>query len=209
MKKWKKSFAITAITTMVFALAACGNEDAAADPNEVLTPTEAPADPTETPADPTVAPADPTEAPAPTETPAPTEAPVSDEVVINFLDLAPAGYGYEASVADDAMNVTIAGQYQEIQFALPETVDLFKYTKLVIDMTSNNQLDIKLVNPEAELNQYNQLTPFLDYYTADGAIKSPLEISLDGYSNYDLYQINFMAMVNDTELTIKSMTFVK
>ena len=118
MMKWKKIFAVTAIATMVFAIVGCGNDDSEEKATNAPAATEAPADPTP-------APVDPTEAPAPTETPAPTEAPVSDDVVINFIDLIPAGYGYEASVADGAMNVIIASQYQEIQFALPEAVDLF------------------------------------------------------------------------------------
>ncbi len=260
MKKWKKLFAVTAIATMVFAMAACGDKETVTDPTEApnpteatadpteptsepteapaepteapaepteapAEPTEAPAEPTETPADPTEAPAEPTETPAdpteapaepsepsePTEAPAePTDTPAADAATIHFADLTAGGYGYEATVADGAVNVTIAGQYQEIQYVLPEAVDLAQYSKLVIDITSNSQLDIKLVNPDAAVNEYNQLTPFKDNYTAEGAaIEAPVEIDLAEFAAYDLSQINFMAMANDTAFTLKNISFVK
>ena len=243
MKKWKKLFAVTAVTALVFAMAACNSKDTSADPTEAPNPTEAPAEPTEAPVepteapteataepteapaepteapvdpteatvDPTEAPAEPTEAPAdPTEAPAdPTEAPAANGIVINFADLTAGGYGYEATIEDGGVNVTIAGQYQEIQYVLPEAVDLAQYSQLIVDVTSNNQLDIKLVNPDAELNEYSQLTPFKDNYTAEGAIESPIYIDLAEFAAYDLSQINFMAMVNDTAFRLNSMTFVK
>ncbi len=236
MKKWKKLFAVTAIATMVFAMAACGDKETVTDPTEAPNPTEVTVEPTEPTAEPveptaepttepTEAPAEPTEAPAaPTEAPAeptaepteptaePTEAPAEptvDNTVINFADLTAGGYGYEAAVADGAVNVTIAGQYQEIQYVLPEAVDLAQYSKLVIDLTSNSQLDIKLVNPDAAVNEYNQLTPFKDNYTAEGAaIEAPVEIDLAEFAAYDLSQINFMAMANDTAFTLKNISFV-
>ena len=302
MKKWKSLFAVAAIATMVFAMAACGDKDTAADPTEAPNPTEAPADPTEAPADPTEAPADPTEAPAdpteapvadpteapadpteepapteepvvepteepapteepvveptvapteapvateapeatatpaptatpvpteapapteapeptpeptpaPTATPEPTKAPVSDDLVVNFADLTAGGYGYVADVAGGVVNVTIDSQYQELQYVLPEAIDLAKYSTLIVDVTSNNQLDIKLVNPEAAVNEYGQLAPFKDNYTAEGtAITEPVYIDLAEFASYDLSQINFMAMVNGTQFTINKMTFVK
>lgn len=260
MKKWKKLFAVTAVTALIFAMAACNSKDTSADPTEAPNPTEAPAEPTEAtvepteapaeptqaptepteaptepteaPAEPTEVPAEPTEAPAepteipteptettadpteapaePTEAPAePTEAPAANGTVINFADLTAGGYGYEATIEDGGVNVTIAGQYQEIQYVLPEAVDLAQYSQLIVDVTSNNQLDIKLVNPDAELNEYSQLTPFKDNYTAEGAIESPIYIDLAEFAAYDLSQINFMAMVNDTAFRLNSMTFVK
>jgi len=130
------------------------------------------------------------------------------ELVINFADLTAGGYGYEASVNGDAVDVTIASQYQEIQYILPEAVALAGYTSLVVDVTSNAQLDIKLVNSDAVLNEYSQKTPFLDNYTAEGqAITEPVIIDLTAYADKDLSQINFMAMGNDVAFTIKSITF--
>lgn len=41
MKKWKKLFAVTAVTALVFAMAACGNKETSADPTEAPNPTEA------------------------------------------------------------------------------------------------------------------------------------------------------------------------
>jgi len=131
----------------------------------------------------------------------------SGDLVITFADLTAGGYGYEATVNGDAVDVSIASQYQEIQYVLPEVVDLAAYTTLVVDVTSNAQLDVKLVDPNAELNEYSQLAPFLDYYT-DGAVSSPISIDLATYADKDLSQINFMAMGNDTTFTIKSITFV-
>ena len=138
------------------------------------------------------------------------EAPVSDNLVISFADLTAGGYGYNATVNGDAVDVTIASQYQEIQYILPEAVDLAAYATLIVDVTSNAQLDIKLVDPNAELNQYSQKTPFLDNYTAEGqAITEPVYIDLAAYADKDLAQINFMAMGNDVAFTIKNITFAK
>ena len=278
MKKWKKLFAVTAVTALVFALAACGSKDTSADPTEAPNPTEAPADPTEAPVEPTEptaeptetpdepteptaeptetpveptdvpteptaepteptteptepteptaeptepteAPIEPTETPEPTDAPeptnapeptvAPTQAPADNGTVINFADLTAGGYGYEAVIEDGGVNVTIAGQYQEIQYILPSVVDLAQYQWLIIDVTSNSQLDIKLVNPEAELNEYSQATPFKDNYTAEGAITEPVYIDLAEFADYDLSQINFMAMTNNCEFTLNNMTFAK
>lgn len=132
------------------------------------------------------------------------------DLVINFATLTAGGYGYNATTNGDAVDVTIASQYQEIQYILPEVIDLAAYTTLVVDVTSNAQLDIKLVDPNAELNQYNQKAPFHDGYTAQGqAITEPVYIDLTAFADKDLSQINFMAMGNDTAFTIKSITFVK
>ena len=136
------------------------------------------------------------------------EAPAADGLVINFADLTAGGYGYEAALNGDAVDVTIASQYQEIQYILPEAVVLADYTSLVVDVVSNAQIDVKLVNSDAVLNEYSQKTPFLDYYT-DGAVTAPLTIDLAAYADKDLSQINFMAMGNDVAFTIKSITFVK
>ena len=139
---------------------------------------------------------------------APAETP--DELVINFVDLSRGGYGFEATVNGDAVDVVIATQYQELQYVLPEVVDLAAYSTLIVDVTSNSQLDIKLVDPTAEVNEYNQLAPFHDGYTAEGqAITSPVYIDLAAFADKDLSQINFMAMGNDTTFTLKSMKFVK
>ena len=150
-----------------------------------------------------------TDGEAATEEPV-AEAPAAEDLVIKFADLTAGGYGYKATVNGDAVDVTIASQYQEIQYVLPEAVDLAAYKTLIVDVTSNAQLDIKLVDPNAELNQYSQLAPFKDNYTAEGqAITEPIYIDLAEFADKDLSQINFMAMGNDTAFTIKSITFVK
>ena len=138
------------------------------------------------------------------------DTPVAADLVINFVDLADGGYGYVPTINGDAVDVAIASQYQEIQYILPEAVVLADYTSLIVDVTSNAPLDIKLVNSDAVLNEYSQKTPFLDNYTAEGqAITGPITIDLTPYADKDLSQINFMAMGNDTNFTIKSITFVK
>ena len=130
-------------------------------------------------------------------------------MVIKFADLTAGGYGYDANVNGDVVDVTIEGQYQEIQYVLPEAVDLAAYTTLVVDVTSNAQLDIKLVDPNAEVNEYSQKAPFLDGYTEEGTgISSPISFDLAQYADKDLSQINFMAMGNNTTFTLKSITFV-
>ena len=91
-----------------------------------------------------------------------------------------------------------------------EVIDLAEYTTLIVDVTSDSQLDIKLVDPNAPTNQYNQMDPFHNGYTAqDSPITEPVQIDLTQFADYDLYQINFMACGNSAELTIKSITFVK
>ena len=131
------------------------------------------------------------------------------DLVIKFADLTAGGYGYDANVNGDVVDVTIEGQYQEIQYVLPEAVDLAAYTTLVVDVTSNAQLDIKLVDPNAEVNEYSQKAPFLDGYTEEGTgISSPISFDLAQYADKDLSQINFMAMGNNTTFTLKSITFV-
>ena len=138
------------------------------------------------------------------------DTPAADNLVITFADLTAGGYGYNATVNGDVVDVTIASQYQEIQYILPEAVDLAAYKTLIVDVTSNAQLDIKLVDPNAELNEYSQKAPFRDNYTAEGqAITEPVYIDLAEYADKDLAQINFMAMGADTAFTIKSITFVK
>ena len=133
-----------------------------------------------------------------------------EEIVINFVDLSRGGYGFEATVNGDAVDVVIASQYQELQYILPEVIDLASYTTLIIDVTSNSQLDIKLVDPTATTNEYGQLAPFKDNYTAEGTpITEPVYIDLTVFADKDLSQINFMAMGNDTTFTLKSMNFVK
>ena len=133
-----------------------------------------------------------------------------EEIVINFVDLSRGGYGCEATVNGDAVDVVIASQYQELQYILPEVIDLASYTTLIIDVTSNSQLDIKLVDPTATTNEYGQLAPFKDNYTAEGTpITEPVYIDLTVFADKDLSQINFMAMGNDTTFTLKSMKFVK
>ena len=216
MRKWKSLLVVSVVASLLVAMGGCSNKakDTNTDVTNTPVPTEAPADPTATPEptkapDPTPTP-EPTKAPDPTPTPEPTKAPAKEEGVIKFADLEAGGYGYVADVANGVVKVEISAQYQEIQYVLPETIDLAKYSKLVVDVVSNSQLDIKLVNPEAELNQYNQLTPFDDCYTAEGSpIEAPVEIDLSGYADYDLSQINFMAMGDGTSFTLKSMTFVK
>ena len=149
------------------------------------------------------------ETPAVEETPV-AEEPASTDLVITFTGLTAGGYGYDAKVNGDVVDVTIASQYQEIQYVLPEVVDLAAYKTLIVDVTSNAQIDIKLVDPNAELNQYNQLAPFKDNYTAqNSAVTEPVYIDLAEFADKDLSQINFMATGNNTTFTIKSITFVK
>lgn len=131
------------------------------------------------------------------------------DLVIVFADLVDGGYGYEISYDGDAVNVSIANQYQELQYVLPEVVDLAAYTTLVVDVTANSQLDIKLVDPSASVNEYGQLAPFHDNYTDGTEITAPISIDLTGFADFDLSQINFMAMNNGTTFTLNSMTFVK
>ncbi len=137
--------------------------------------------------------------------------------VIYFAELEKGGYDYTASVVDGALTGTIDKQNGEIQYILPEVIDLAPYSQIVIEIQSDKQLDIKLVNPEAEVNKYNQKTPFVDAYSGEKVV-SPHTIVLgktDYYDftharNYKLSQINFMANKEGmTTFTLKSMTFVK
>ena len=114
----------------------------------------------------------------------------------------------EEGVIGPTETVNCTGQYQEIQYVLPEVVDLANYSTLIIDVVSSGTLDIKYVNPEATENEWGQLAQFADNYTADG-ITEPLYLDLTGYASYDLSQINFMTCADNITFTLKSMTFVK
>ena len=109
------------------------------------------------------------------------------------------GYGYEKEANGDALDVTISGQYQEIQFTLPSEIDLTEYSNLIIDLVSNKQLDIKLVIDGTNVDNYTAME-----------ITAPVEIDLTALEGEKLTKINFMACSTDgAEVTINSITFVK
>jgi len=95
---------------------------------------------------------------------------------------------------------------------LPEVVALAGYTKLIVDVTSDYQIDIKLVAPDAEVNQYGNLSEFAFKYTGTGPtdpVTEPVEIDLTPYADKEVSEIYFMGCNSSTQLTIKSVTFVK
>ncbi|MBQ8799984.1 MAG: hypothetical protein IJZ55_10505 [Lachnospiraceae bacterium] len=135
--------------------------------------------------------------------------------IYNFADLTPGGYGYTVDVVDGAIAGTINAQNQEIRFVLPEAVDLSQYDRIILDMTSDAALDIKLINPEAETNQWGAKTAFVDAYSA-ATITSPHTLEFDAtewtdYSaarNYSLSEIYFMCNVDGVaNIVLNSITF--
>ncbi len=208
MKK-KNLFAVVAAIVLAFAMTACGEAEANNDANATDTSVATDAVVESTVED-VVESTEEVVVESTEEVVVSDDATAEGDLVINFADLVDGGYGYEISFDGDAVNVSIANQYQELQYVLPEVVDLAAYTTLIVDVTSNAQLDIKLVDPNASVNEYSQLAPFHDGYTAAGeAITAPVSIDLAGFADYDLSQINFMATGNGTTFTLNSMTFVK
>ena len=206
MKK-KSMLAVITALVMAFAMTACGATEPTQDP--VDAPESSVVESVEDVVDEPVADEPVVDEPVVDEPVADEPAAAPEEIVINFVDLYDGGYGYVLTVNGDAVDVSIASQYQELQYILPEVIDLAAYSTLIIDVTSNSQLDIKLVDPTATTNEYGQLAPFHDNYTAQEPITSPVYIDLTVFADKDLSQINFMAMGNDTTFTLKSMKFVK
>lgn len=140
-------------------------------------------------------------------------APAEDgSLVVNFADLTAGGYGCTATPANGIVSVDVSGQYQEVQYTLPETVDLAQYSKLVVTLVTKSMSDadalaIKLVNPDAELNQYGNPTEFACIYNV--LSDSTFEIDLSSYADYDMNQIFFMASAGATAFTLTSVAFVK
>lgn len=209
MKK-KNLFAVVAAIVLAFAMTACGdaeaNNDSKATDSSVATDVAEESTVEDVAEESTV---EDVAEESTVEDVVADDATAEGDLTIVFADLVDGGYGYELSFDGDAVNVSIANQYQELQYVLTEVVDLAAYTTLVIDVTSNAQLDIKLVDPNASVNEYSQLAPFHDNYTDGTEITAPVSIDLTGFADYDLSQINFMAMGNGTTFTLNSMTFVK
>ena len=131
----KKSLLVVATAlVLAFAMAACGTTAPTNDPVESSVEESSVEESSveEPAADEPVA-----DEPVADEPVADEPATAPEEIVINFVDLSRGGYGFEATVNGDAVDVVIASQYQELQYILPEVIDLASYTTLIIDVTSN------------------------------------------------------------------------
>lgn len=90
---------------------------------------------------------EPTEPPAATDAPKPTEAPKAEGKTFNFKDLNVAQvYGTEATTnGDGSVSLTYDGQYQEIKYSLPDTIDMSNCKKVTLKYSSEEAgLCIKL-----------------------------------------------------------------
>ena len=142
--------------------------------------------------------------PAPTAPSTLTE----DWEVYTVADLSKDGYGYEVADAEyyNGENVAISGQYQEIRYKFAEDLDLSKYEKMLLTFStksteSADQVVIKLVDKDAELDDYNNAIPMLTMWDITAADTTDLEIDLADYSDEKLSWVTFMAKNGATEMT--------
>ncbi|MCH5273135.1 MAG: carbohydrate binding domain-containing protein [Lachnospiraceae bacterium] len=135
-------------------------------------------------------------------------------ITFKFADLKPNGYGYTATnTSDGGVKVEFNGQYQEIWYALPQDVDLAKYDKVIFTLATKSAaeadaLALKVVATDAELDEWNNPTPFEIRWGATTSGKGDLELSLSSYADKDVCRIGIMTNTGATTATIYSVTFV-
>ncbi len=151
---------------------------------------------------------DTTPTPEPEDKPAAPSTLTEEWEVYTAADFTKGGYGYEVSDAEyyDGQNVAISGQYQEIRYIFAEDVDLSKYEKMILTFStkSTDEADymvIKLVDKDAELDEYNNSIPMLTKWDCTAADTADLEIDLADYAEEKLSWVTFMAKNGATEMT--------
>ena len=155
-----------------------------------------------------------TPTPKPTQAPKPTAKPsnpsASSDVVYNFGELTPGGYGYEATPNGKAADVTFAGQYQEVQYDLPKAVDMKDCEKLTIKLKTASLSDavaIKVITTDAALDEWNNPTPaFIQWgFVSDSVVE--FEVPLADLAGKKVSRITFMANDGACAATVYNVTF--
>lgn len=154
-------------------------------------------------------PEEPTTTPEPEDpTPAAPSTLAGDWEVYTAADFTKDGYGYEATDAEyyNGEDVAISGQYQEIRYMFAEDVNLALYDKMIVTFSTKSAdaadyLVIKLVDKEAELDEYNNSIPMLTKWDCAAVDTTDVVIDLADYADEKLSWVAFMAKNGATEMT--------
>ena len=156
---------------------------------------------------------DATPTPKPTATPKPQKpASSSSDVVYNFKDLTPGGYGYEITATNkDSVDVAFAGQYQEVQFDLPKAVDMKNIEKMVVKLKCAGATDaiaIKVITTDATTDEWGNPTPaFIQWGFVSDSV-TEFEVPLADLAGKKVSRITFMANDGACAGTFYDVTFV-
>ena len=156
---------------------------------------------------------DATPTPKPTATPKPQKpAASSSDVVYNFKDLTPGGYGYEITATNkDSVDVAFSGQYQEVQFDLPAAVDMKNIEKMVIKLkgaTATDAIAIKVITTDAAADEWGNPTPAFIQWGFVSESVAEFEVPLADLAGKKVSRITFMANDAACAGTFYDVTFV-
>ncbi len=155
-----------------------------------------------------------TPTPKPTQAPKPTQKPstpaASSDIVYNFGELTPGGYGYEAKANGKAADVSFAGQYQEVQYDLPKAVDMKDCEKLTIKLKTASAADavaIKVITTDAAVDEWGNPTPAFIQWGFVSADVVEFEVPLADLAGKKVSRITFMANDAACAATVYNVTF--
>lgn len=157
-----------------------------------------------------------TATPVPTKKPSapqPTKAPTKKNLEYSFADMTDKGYGYTAEKANGAVTVEYSGQYQEIQYVLPNAVDMSKYDTMIVTLAtksadSADAVAFKLAAVGAANDQYGNPESFKVVYDVTSAKKGEVTVDLSEFAGQKMSQISFMSNNGMTTTTLYSVTFI-
>ena len=152
---------------------------------------------------------DATPTPKPTATPKPQKpASSSSDVVYNFKDLTPGGYGYEITATNkDSVDVAFAGQYQEVQYDLPKAVDMKDCEKLTIKLKTDGAVAIKVITTDATTDEWGNPTPaFIQWGFVSDSV-TEFEVPLADLAGKKVSRITFMANDGACAATVYNVNF--
>ena len=142
---------------------------------------------------------------------APTSA--DGAIVYKLADLTDKGYGYTKTVAvDGGVQVKYSEVYQEIQYVLPQAVDLSKYKTLVISASTATATDadaiaFKIAASDAATDQYGNPESLTVQYGFMSATKADCTIDLSSFAGKKVSQISIMSNNGAASATLYTFTF--
>jgi len=123
------------------------------------------------------------------------------------------GYGYTKTVvADGGVQVKYSEVYQEIQYVLPQAVDLSKYKTLVISASTATATDadaiaFKIAASDAATDQYGNPESLTVQYGFMSATKADCTIDLSSFAGKKVSQISIMSNNGAASATLYTFTF--
>lgn len=119
----------------------------------------------------------------PLEVSAPKDLP-ENYLVYNVTDLEAGGYGYDpADAAYGGKTYTYKGQYQEVQYALPEALNVSDYSKMIVTMSyTSGEIAFKLLKEQEVDGEMKavQLSDKSVWYGNKADDTKDIEVSLSG-----------------------------